>query len=136
MNAQRYCNCEECLDRAEAFKVRSANNVTPRPRAADQGSAPELQIPGSGHSGLCAPEQSAVPPFTPPEETKPSGELKAGVVWVHGMNLQDAEKQVILRSLAIHRGNRTRTAKALNISLRALRYKIAQYLNEGAPLAP
>lgn len=60
----------------------------------------------------------------------------AKIVW-KTMNRQDVptlatvEKEHILQTLKIARGNRTHAAQILGISLRTLRNKIRQYRNEG-----
>ena len=45
--------------------------------------------------------------------------------------VEDVERELILRTLAFHRGSRTRAARDLKISLRALRNKINEYKNLG-----
>jgi transcriptional regulator with PAS, ATPase and Fis domain len=51
--------------------------------------------------------------------------------WVPGRTLDDIERNVILEALQYHQGNRTHTAKALGISIRTLRNKIADYRRLG-----
>ncbi len=51
--------------------------------------------------------------------------------WVPGKTLEDIERYVILEALEYHNGNRTHTAKALGISIRTLRNKIADYKTIG-----
>jgi transcriptional regulator with PAS, ATPase and Fis domain len=51
--------------------------------------------------------------------------------WVPGNTLGDIEKAVILEALQFHSGNRTHTARALGISIRTLRNKLAEYRQEG-----
>jgi len=51
--------------------------------------------------------------------------------WVPGRTLDDIERQVILQALGFHKGNRTHTAKALGISIRTLRNKLADYRKLG-----
>jgi transcriptional regulator with PAS, ATPase and Fis domain len=51
--------------------------------------------------------------------------------WEPGRTLDDIEKSVILEALQYHRGNRTHTAKALGISIRTLRNKLADYRRDG-----
>ena len=61
---------------------------------------------------------------------------KAQIVW-RSMNRQEVptlatvEKEHILQTLKIARGNRTHAAQILGISLRTLRNKIRQYRTEG-----
>lgn len=47
--------------------------------------------------------------------------------WAPGRTLNDIERNVILEALKYHHGNRTHTAKALGISIRTLRNKLAEY---------
>jgi two-component system response regulator FlrC len=47
--------------------------------------------------------------------------------WMPGQTLNDIERNVILEALQYHLGNRTHTAKALGISIRTLRNKLADY---------
>jgi two-component system response regulator FlrC len=47
--------------------------------------------------------------------------------WTPGQTLNDIERNVILEALKYHSGNRTHTAKALGISIRTLRNKLADY---------
>ena len=47
--------------------------------------------------------------------------------WKPGKTLDEIERNVILEALKYHEGNRTHTAKALGISIRTLRNKIAEY---------
>ena len=51
--------------------------------------------------------------------------------WAPGRTLDDIEKSVILEALQYHRGNRTHTARALGISIRTLRNKLADYRRDG-----
>lgn len=51
--------------------------------------------------------------------------------WQPGQTLNDIEKNVILEALRYHHGNRTHTAKALAISIRTLRNKLAEYRMSG-----
>ncbi|WGS65788.1 sigma-54-dependent transcriptional regulator [Marinitoga aeolica] len=45
------------------------------------------------------------------------------------MTLEEMEREVILKALKKYNGNKTKTAKALGISLRALQYKLKKYEN-------
>ncbi len=47
--------------------------------------------------------------------------------WAPGRTLNDIERSVILEALQYHQGNRTHTARALGISIRTLRNKLADY---------
>ena len=54
--------------------------------------------------------------------------------WTPGQTLDDIERSVIVEALQYHQGNRTHTAKALGISIRTLRNKIADYKRLGIHL--
>ena len=62
-----------------------------------------------------------------------TGQLTAELVekaernWIPGKTLNDIERNVILEALQYHQGNRTHTARALGISIRTLRNKLAEY---------
>jgi DNA-binding NtrC family response regulator len=51
--------------------------------------------------------------------------------WAPGRTLDDIERNVILEALSYHNGNRTHTARALGISIRTLRNKLAEYRKMG-----
>lgn len=51
--------------------------------------------------------------------------------WSPGETLNDIERTVILQALQYHNGNRTHTARALGISIRTLRNKLADYRRLG-----
>ncbi|MGZ3688463.1 MAG: sigma-54 interaction domain-containing protein [Bdellovibrionota bacterium] len=51
--------------------------------------------------------------------------------WAPGRTLDDIERNVILEALEYHHGNRTHTARALGISIRTLRNKLADYRKLG-----
>lgn len=51
--------------------------------------------------------------------------------WSPGRTLDDIERNVIIEALKYHHGNRTHTARALGISIRTLRNKIADYRRLG-----
>jgi two-component system response regulator FlrC len=63
------------------------------------------------------------------DSNDPSAQGRKG--WEPGRTLDDIEKSVILEALQYHRGNRTHTAKALGISIRTLRNKLADYRRDG-----
>src|ERR1700748_58856 len=48
-----------------------------------------------------------------------------------GHTLAHIEREFILQTLRFHRGNRTRAADLLGISIRSLRNKIRDYRNQG-----
>ncbi len=54
--------------------------------------------------------------------------------WMPGTTLDDIEKNVIIEALKYHQGNRTHTARALGISIRTLRNKLADYRRIGIHL--
>ena len=54
-----------------------------------------------------------------------------GNSWMPGKTLDDIERSVILQALDHHKGNRTHTARALGISIRTLRNKLADYRRLG-----
>jgi len=54
--------------------------------------------------------------------------------WMPGKTLNDIERNVIIEALKYHSGNRTHTAKALGISIRTLRNKLAEYRTIGIHL--
>ncbi len=51
--------------------------------------------------------------------------------WTPGRTLDDIERSVIIEALKYHQGNRTHTARALGISIRTLRNKLADYRKVG-----
>jgi two-component system response regulator FlrC len=63
--------------------------------------------------------------------SKEAPELLVGTLnapdWKPGKTLDEIERNVILEALKYHEGNRTHTAKALGISIRTLRNKLAEY---------
>jgi DNA-binding NtrC family response regulator len=57
--------------------------------------------------------------------------VQAEKSWNPGQTLDDIERNVILEALSYHHGNRTHTARALGISIRTLRNKLADYRRLG-----
>ena len=53
-----------------------------------------------------------------------------------GHTLAQVERELILQTLRFHRGNRTRAADLLGISIRSLRNKIRDYRNQGEDVPP
>jgi DNA-binding protein Fis len=53
-----------------------------------------------------------------------------------GHTLAHVEREFILQTLRFHRGNRTRAADLLGISIRSLRNKIRDYRNQGEDVPP
>ncbi len=70
-----------------------------------------------------APHAEAQPPVAPPV-AQPVGATPA--------NMRDLERQHILETLASVGGSRKKAVELLGISERTLRYKLAQYREEGA----
>ncbi len=68
----------------------------------------------------------------PPSFRNGAGPAAAGGTNPESLRLAEVEKAHILRVLKLEGGNRTRTARALEISLRGLRYKLKDYAEEGA----
>lgn len=66
--------------------------------------------------------------FVAEAEASVAEELKS---WQPGQTLDDIERSVILNALKYHQGNRTHTARALGISIRTLRNKLADYRRAG-----
>jgi DNA-binding NtrC family response regulator len=60
--------------------------------------------------------------------------MTADKSWAPGKTLDDIERSVIIEALTYHSGNRTHTAKALGISIRTLRNKLADYRRIGINL--
>lgn len=72
----------------------------------------------------------------PAEEINKNGELTIELDpnaknWAPGQTLNEIERNVILQALGYHQGNRTHTARALGISIRTLRNKLADYRRHG-----
>ena len=74
-------------------------------------------------------------PERPPMETRAPLGLstveRACVKQLIGHSLAHVEREFILQTLRFHRGNRTRAADLLGISIRSLRNKIRDYRNQG-----
>jgi DNA-binding NtrC family response regulator len=75
------------------------------------------------------------PPERPSVETGTAFGLstveRACVKQLIGHPLAHIEREFILQTLRFHRGNRTRAADLLGISIRSLRNKIRDYRNDG-----
>ena len=69
-----------------------------------------------------------------PESAAMAAELSDRASWKPGTTLDDIEKCVIIEALQYHQGNRTHTARALGISIRTLRNKLADYRRVGIHL--
>ena len=61
---------------------------------------------------------------------------RACVTQLIGHTLAHVEREFILQTLRFHRGNRTRAADLLGISIRSLRNKIRDYRNQGEDVPP
>ena len=57
-----------------------------------------------------------------------------GFTFIPGIKLKDIEKEVILKTLASLKGNRTHTARVLGIGIRTLQRKLKKYASEGVQL--
>ncbi|MEK6579985.1 MAG: sigma-54 dependent transcriptional regulator [Bdellovibrionota bacterium] len=66
-----------------------------------------------------------------PMVTIETGDAQLDKNWMPGRTLDDIERSVILEALKYHHGNRTHTARALGISIRTLRNKLADYRRIG-----
>jgi DNA-binding NtrC family response regulator len=60
-----------------------------------------------------------------------AGDSSALRLWKPGRTLADVERDAILEAFRWHGGNRTRTARALDISVRCLRYKLKLWKKAG-----
>lgn len=56
--------------------------------------------------------------------------------WQPGITLERSERQVIEQAMQFFQGNKTQTAKALDISIRTLDSKLAKYQKEDAAKEP
>ncbi len=61
------------------------------------------------------------------EQTGAKGEAEKGAPWQIGRPMREIEKEYILRTLEEMKGNRTRAAEVLGISVRGLRDKLKEY---------
>jgi len=61
---------------------------------------------------------------------------RACVAQLIGHSLAHLEREFILQTLRLHRGNRTRAADLLGISIRSLRNKMRDYRNQGEDVPP
>ena len=68
---------------------------------------------------------------TPLMQDETSVQEDGSVSFKVGMSLRDIEKEVILKTLGAHDGNRTKTAEALDITSRTIRNKLREYRDEG-----
>jgi two-component system NtrC family response regulator len=73
-----------------------------------------------------------LPEFLRPESPAPSKPVL--VLPGGGMDLEAMEKEVVLQALAKYRGNQTRAARYLNMSRRALGYRLEKYGLQGEAL--
>jgi DNA-binding NtrC family response regulator len=82
-------------------------------------SNPELTTSAPSPVGALALAQPAV--------RSPDISAKEIVPWLVGSAIAEIERELILQTLARYRGNRTRAAGILGISIRTLRNKIREY---------
>jgi len=87
--------------RHEVMKFRNERKATPRNVALMGGAVGSIGVGGTG--------TPAVPP---------------NAVVLTSLNIDEAERALILRALEVTKGNRTRTAELLGISVRTLRNKL------------
>ena len=66
-----------------------------------------------------------------PGPTFTSGFDQLIISWLVGHTVEDVERELVVRTLAYHRGCRTRAARDLKISIRTLRNKIKAYESLG-----
>ena len=83
------------------------------------------------HISIERPSPSASALMPDLSEEGETSEARPGRGWTPGRTLDDIEREVILKALQYHSGNRTHTAKALGISIRTLRNKLADYRRLG-----
>ena len=76
-------------------------------------------------------ETPEFPIFNPPARFALSAFDRACIKRLIGHTLARIERELILQSLRYYRGNRTRTADRLGISIRSLRDKIRNYRDQG-----
>ena len=53
--------------------------------------------------------------------------MNTETTWYNGMTLDEMEQVIIMKSLQIHAGNKTKTAEALGISIRTIDNKLEKY---------
>ena len=51
--------------------------------------------------------------------------------WQPGISLEEMEREIIITALRFYHWNRTKTAESLQVSVRTIQNKIAQYIEEG-----
>ncbi|MCC7441674.1 MAG: sigma-54-dependent Fis family transcriptional regulator [Bdellovibrionales bacterium] len=66
-----------------------------------------------------------------PSSTIDLAEAPSNTSWSPGQTLDEIERRVIMDALSYHKGNRTHTARALGISIRTLRNKLADFRKMG-----
>lgn len=109
--------------------VRELESLLERAAALAEGpliQAADLALPAAGHGP--GPGREAEPSDNgesdPPLPAMATALARARAAGALPQALEQVERQTILRALEAHRWNRTRTASALGITFRALRYKL------------
>ena len=82
----------------------------------------------TAHDGLITEKDIQIPR---PSQSAVNAAMAGSGGWQPGRTLIQIEQQVILDALQYHSGNRTHTAKALGISIRTLRNKLAEFREMG-----
>ena len=104
--------------------VRELQNVVERPAIlAEEGVPTSAELMGLAPSALAAPPQAA---RSAHESVAPAAAPDAQVVPLH-----ELEKRAIFEALERTNGNRTQAAELLQISIRTLRNKLAEYRGDG-----
>ncbi len=49
------------------------------------------------------------------------------IFWTPGMPLEEVERQAVMKAYSYHKGNKTQTARSLNIAVRTLESKLEKY---------
>ncbi len=79
------------------------------------------------------PEAIVLAPGAPPPARQPAAPAAATLV---GRTIAEVERDLILDTLRHTLGNRTHAAAILGISIRTLRNKLKQFVEEGLPVPP
>lgn len=116
-------------DYAFPGNVRELESLLERAAALAEGpliEAADLALPNAGHGPVPGreTESSDNGDSDPPLPAMATALARARAAGALPQALEQVERQTILRALEAHRWNRTRTASALGITFRALRYKL------------
>ena len=149
MNERHDCNVagmsDELVERLVSYdwpgNVRELRNVIERatilagsgtigvehlpPKFGEAGFAPMARQPRASKNGAA----SAIPPLTPAEERR--AEERTVSVEV-GTTVDEAERQLILKTLVATHNNKTKAAEILGISSKTLQNKLKEYSNTAA----